>query len=471
MSSTAPEPAFVPPGEVLGSWRVTGWGGNGVHGAVYRGERADGAPEPAGPVAIKVALLPRDPEFAREVEVLSALRHPSIPRLWDSGEWQHYLGTRHPYIVMEWVEGTPLYAWAWRNCISSQQVLQLLAQLASALAAIHARGAVHRDLKGGNILVRHSDSRAILIDFGSCLPPEAAHLTQPGEIPGTPAYHPPEVALFPLRTQGDAKARYVAGPADDIYALGVTAYRLVTGRYPEAGERFRDKAGTWQARELWSPSPDFINHRVEPRLNALILRMLSARPEERGTAAELAEALEQAARQPLPESTQPLFEPQPPAEPGRPHGPVRLWRPLLAMAAAILALVAETWWTSPRHGVEKPALARHDATGAGDQNGGAARLGDTAQPVATESSSAPTAREAMTGESFLLPRPDQAQPDTRGQCPRKRQVAINGRCWGILKLAREECEDLSGQLLNDTCYVPVLPPGRRAPTSHPPPKP
>src|SRR5690348_401118 len=103
-------PAALPPGTLVGPWRVVAWIGRGVHSAVYRAVQADKSL--SSPVALKLALLPRDPRFAREAELLSSLRHPSIPRLWDSGEWQLPGGALHPYLVMDCVDGVPLYDWA-----------------------------------------------------------------------------------------------------------------------------------------------------------------------------------------------------------------------------------------------------------------------------------------------------------------------------------------------------------------------
>ncbi|MBN1204174.1 MAG: protein kinase, partial [Myxococcaceae bacterium] len=199
-------PALLPPGTRVGDWLVVAWAGQGVHGAVYKAVPVDNPL--ASPVALKLALLPRDPRFAREVELLSCVRHPSVPRLWEHGEWQHPGGARYPFLVMDWVQGSPLYDWARQHNPSSQQVLRLLAQLASALRALHAQGCLHRDLKGDNVLVRHSDCRALLTDFGSGRFPDAPTLTPDLLPPGTPAYRSPEAWLFSLHFFRDPNARY-----------------------------------------------------------------------------------------------------------------------------------------------------------------------------------------------------------------------------------------------------------------------
>src|SRR5512140_2605818 len=104
------DPALLPGGTVVGRWRVLAWVGQGVHGAVYRAVPVGQVHAPA--VALKLAVFPDNPRFAREAALLSRLRHPSIPRLHDSGVWQAPGGGLHPFLAMEWVDwvdGKPLY--------------------------------------------------------------------------------------------------------------------------------------------------------------------------------------------------------------------------------------------------------------------------------------------------------------------------------------------------------------------------
>jgi serine/threonine protein kinase len=517
----AQHPALLPPGTVVGTWRVVAWAGQGVYGAVYRAVSLDA--EHSDPVAIKIALLPRDPRFTREVRLLSLLDHPSVPRLLDSGQWQHPSGSLHPFIVMEWVDGAPLYDWARVHNPSSQPVLRLFAQLARVLADLHSLGAVHRDVKGDNILVRRSEARALLTDFGSGIHPDASTLTPPSLFPGTPAYRSPESWLFSLRFMRDATARYSAGPADDLYSLGVTAHRLVTGQYPELGEPFQDEAGIWQLGEMASPLPVVLNPRVEPGLNALILRMLSMRPEVRGTATELAEALEEAAERISPRSDQPLFvgeepvlsarllveaavssgpspslspspstealvsEPREIAAPARaqqqtPEKPAqardsakpaarrthaRFWRPRLAVAAAALTVVAWAWWATHGRTVEMPTVARTEAGSADRADAGTVGLGNVASTTSIVDSPDASVPELIAEDTLPEPIPGQTRPDAKGRCPSKAHLALNGGCWVLIPFGREPCEE-SGYVFTTQCYGPVLlHPRKRQPTSHP----
>jgi serine/threonine protein kinase len=135
------------PGTRVGAWRVKAGQGQGAYGAVYRAVRRGWGR--SGPVALKVSLLPWNWRMEREAEMLSRLSHPSIPRLLDRSGLKPASGAEYPFIVMEWVEGKPLYAWAEQHAPSGKQLCRVLAQLARALEAVHAAGAVHRDVKGG----------------------------------------------------------------------------------------------------------------------------------------------------------------------------------------------------------------------------------------------------------------------------------------------------------------------------------
>ncbi len=514
-SPPALHPALLPPGTVVGPWRVVAWAGRGVHGAVYRAVQVD--KELGAPVALKVALLPRDPRMAREAELLSRLRHPSLPRLWDSGEWHHPSGTFYPYLAMEWMEGAPLYDWARQSPPSPQQVLRLSAQLASALQALHAYGAIHRDVKGDNILVRRADSRAVLTDLGSCTYPGAETLTPPTVLPGTPAYRSPEAGLFELQFGRDATARYVAGPADDLYALGVTACRLVMGEYPDFSDPWKDERGTWHLDKVVAP-PALLS--LEPPLRDWIVRLLSVRPEERGTAAQWAQELERAARHVLPKSPPPSLAGAPPE--ARSPGPsfaspepeslsnprdgveapsaqprevaatpeargtlpeassaartpvarigsrvsARPWRSWLVAATAGVALATWAWWAVPGHWVHEPSAVEHEAVRADPPDAGTAGLGETAASAATVDSPEISFPDVLAEETPPEPLPGQARPDAKGRCPHKQQVALNGGCWARVPLEREECEATGGSIFKGMCYLPMTA-SMRSPTSSP----
>jgi serine/threonine protein kinase len=448
----APHPALLPPGSLAGPWRVVAWAGRGVYGAVYRAVHAE--QEHAGPVALKLALFPSDPRFAREAELLRRVQHSSIPRFEDRGDWKHSSGEIHPYLVMEWIEGMPLYDWVEQYEPSAQQVLRLLAQLARALEALHAQGAVHRDVKGANVLVRLSDNRAFLTDFGTCNYPGTSALTPYDVYPGTPAYQSPEAWMFPLRAGRDRTARYQAGPADDLFALGMTGYRLLTGEYLELNAPTQDEAGTWHLTDSAPSSRLVLNPRVPSQLRALILRMLSVDPEQRGTAAALAEALELAAESMAPPAMAPQTAEKGSTEHLLPREGAKPRRALVITAAAGLALLTWAWWASHSTPIVSSSAFHTEAVWLGQADGGTAGLGE-AVPASPAVSPDSSDEQTLAEDPLPEPLPGQLRLDANGHCPHKRQVALNGACW-----VPEDCSVFGGQMYKGRCYVPVMLPGR-----------
>jgi hypothetical protein len=496
----------LPHGTKVGAWRLKGCRGRGAYGTVYRALR-EGA-ETAGEAALKLAIHPRDARFKREAELLRRGRHPNVPPLLDSGEWRHPNGFIYPFIVMSWVEGEPLYEWAARRNPSSRQVLSLLAQAARALQATHEAGGLHRDVKGGNVLVRPTDDWLFLMDFGAGNYEGAERLTSSPLPPGTPAYRSPEAWEFNRRQGWRPEALYVAGPSDDVFALGVMAHRLVTDEYPPLADA-RRKAGESRQRGGSRPqSPREVNPRVDTQLDAIIRRMLSLKPEERGTAKELAEALEQGATQRAPDVEAPLFEwetlkpaewPQEDlvaAEELGHRARRRKREVVLATVEADAAKRAEA--ERQRAEARTQALERVDrgvprardllrllwlATAVvgplvlwprdtvtrglfshGQQDGGSSYVADTALMSAETPTTTPAGRAAVV-EDLPKPLPEQLKTDTKGQC-RQGLYAINGGCW--MKVALEECrgDGFAYFIYKGTCYLPVLP-RMRQPTSAP----
>ncbi|WP_224244222.1 serine/threonine-protein kinase [Hyalangium gracile] len=424
---------------------MVAWAAQGVHGAVYRAVPQRAAR--AAPVALKLALHPEDPRFAREAQLLSRLRHPSVPRLRGSGTWQAPDGTRYPWLAMEWVDGVPLYHWGSHPDLPSRECFRVLAQLARALAAVHALGAVHRDLKGENVLVRRCDGRALLTDFGLGTFPGAELLTPPAACLGTPLYRSPEAGLFVLHRRRDGSARYAHQPADDLYALGMTACRLLTGEYPEWVEPTQDEHGTWQVHSVRTPAS---LRGVDPTVRACILRLLAVRPEQRGTAGEFAAALEHASRPPAPA-----------------REPARLGGSWLAMAAS-LTLVAWASWVASVQPVQKTFVVQVMPATEGTQDAGTAGLGESASTASTAQTQEPSVQAPLAQDSPPEPQPGQIRPNAKGRCPHKRQVALNGACWVPSEMDREQCEALGpiGTLFQGRCYVPALSRDRPS-TSHP----
>jgi serine/threonine-protein kinase len=440
--------------------------GSGAYGVVYLARSVQ--PEASGFVALKLALHARNERFGREVELLTRIRHPGVPRLLGQAHWLSPEGNPHPFLVMEWVEGLPLYQWAHVRAPSSRQVLRLLAGLARALEATHAAECVHRDVKGDNVLVRLKDGQPFLTDFGSGTWRGAASLTSPVFPPGTPAYRSPEAYRFARNIAKQPIKTYAPGEAEDVFALGVTAYRLVTEQYPPIPESPDEEAHVWV--DGTGPRPArALNGRCSLELSSLISRMLAIQPEARGSASELAEALERAARKAGPEADAPLFprtEPEPKEEEPVPQcldseAPGRSLCSRLAAAgisgAVVLGAIGVLSLASRQEAAREQAEQR---------DAGTVAMGDTALTAPVASTRVPSTWSSIALDIPSKPLRGQLRPDANGRCPHKSYVSINGGCWTETKGDPKDCGDYTYEY-KGACYQPVYPPPRPA-TSSPP---
>ena len=169
---------------------------------------------------LKVGASPRSLEaFHREAQALASLRHRSIPAI-------HAFGVHGaaPFFVMERIDGLQLDTIVDEHArhderVPAHRAVSIVRRLASALAAAHAAGILHRDVKPENVLIEAETGRPVLVDFGIAARSEDASTT--GRIAGTPEFMAPE------NWSGGS-----AGPASDIYSLGCLAFELLTGRLP-----------------------------------------------------------------------------------------------------------------------------------------------------------------------------------------------------------------------------------------------
>jgi len=255
--------------------------GRGGMGAVFRA--ADARLE--RPVALKVLSLPPLPaqetsrmraRFQREARAAAAIVHPNVVTIYDYGTDQKL---DLDYLCMELLEGTDLLGvMEAEGPLAPEHVISLLRQAAEGLAAGHARGIVHRDVKPGNLfLSRLGAAEAVrVLDFGiaqlSAAPETLTRLTQLGMAPQSPAYASPE------QERGEG----VLTPATDVYSLGLTALALLTGA-PQ-----RIAPGTTQALDFGP----FGEHVRRIGLESVIRQCLRLNPAERyRDAAAVSEAL------------------------------------------------------------------------------------------------------------------------------------------------------------------------------------
>jgi serine/threonine protein kinase len=240
------------------------------------------------PVAIK--LLRKYPEhtgadarnarFLREARTASALHHENIVNVTDFGEDAH-LGV--PFLVMERLRGETLSSAMHREApMAWRRVISILLQVCRGLTVAHNTGLIHRDLKPQNIFLEQSSGRELvkLCDFGlSRFAAEDDRLTMEGEMIGTPAYAAPEQ----IRGDGDADHRA------DLYALGCTAYEMLSKSLPHHGETSIALLAaklTQPAIRLSQLAP--VQH-VPPALIALVMQCLEAEPGMRPESAAVIE--------------------------------------------------------------------------------------------------------------------------------------------------------------------------------------
>src|SRR3954469_13204929 len=216
--------------------------------------------------------------FRREALAAARLQHPNIVQVFDSGEDEP--SGRH-FIVMEYVNG-PSCADLLREHrqLDVEQTVEIVRGSCHGLDYAHRAGVIHRDVKPGNLLVSDESGIVKLADFGIAKAAEQTRITQVGAVLGTAAYLSPEQAT------GEE-----AGPASDIYSLGVCAYQFLAGRLPYEYASLTELALKQQNDQV----PPITEFRPEvPRsLDMAIRRCLERDPSLRyGSALEMAQALE-----------------------------------------------------------------------------------------------------------------------------------------------------------------------------------
>ncbi|MDR6592320.1 serine/threonine-protein kinase [Saccharothrix longispora] len=303
---------------LAGRYRLAGKLGTGGMAEVHRGwdlllrryvavKLFDAQGDVAGGVA--------STRFDHEVRTMAALSHPGLVSVYDAGTCG-----RTSYVVLQLVEGCTLRDRLAKGPVPTGQVRRMGARLADALAHVHERGVVHRDVKPSNILLDASGAPH-LADFGLARSAWSTQLTNHGQVIGTASY------LAPEQVRGEE-----VGPPADVYALGLVLLECLTGRREYQGNRV--EAAVARLRR-----PPVVPPHLPPEMHRLLTAMTSLSPHRRPTAAQ---CVAQLRRRPRPAAH--------PAEartdvlPAVPKARTRL----MIAGAAVVCLVGGAWAVADR---------------------------------------------------------------------------------------------------------------------------
>ncbi|MEE9245744.1 MAG: serine/threonine-protein kinase, partial [Gemmatimonadota bacterium] len=242
-------------------------------------------------VAIKI-LAPRlakdqraRQRFEREAQAVASLSHPNIVSIHSVGRLPGDL----PYIVMQYVKGTNMADRLQQTGkLPVAEAERIVAEVASAVAAAHLKGIVHRDIRPANVIYDEETGKAMLSDFGIAAilatgeTEQSARLTQTGELIGNPAFMSPEQLLGNELTE-----------RSDVYGLGLLAFQLLTGRGPYDAASNRELLAAHVRQEPRKVTEFRVD--ASPELSDLVNRCLAKEPGHRPTAADVARRLHLAA--------------------------------------------------------------------------------------------------------------------------------------------------------------------------------
>jgi len=262
------------PGEQLGNYKVLSMVGKGGMGEVYLGTDT----RLGRPVAIKVSSREFIERFEREAKAISSLNHPYICTLYDVGP---------NYLVMELVEGELLSTIIGRGPLPLDQALKYAIQVVDALAAAHAKGVIHRDLKPGNIMITRNGVK--VLDFG------LAKLASDG-IPNRPTDHMETVEAITKSGSVLGTLYYMApeqvegketDERSDIFSFGVVFYEMITGQRPFTGDTqaavlaslIKDQPAPMHPRQ--PSTPQAVQQMVPRALERIIRKCLEKKPDDR----------------------------------------------------------------------------------------------------------------------------------------------------------------------------------------------
>ncbi|WP_309894010.1 serine/threonine-protein kinase [Archangium sp.] len=257
---------------VVGGYRIERKLGSGGQGTVYLGWREGRA------YALKFIHLEQVGDWGwRELFILLRHQWPNVVRLVSHWRWPEE-APEYLVLVMEYIPGRTVNRWAAEDNPCAREVAGLMLKLGHALGRVHAAGVLHRDLKDDNVLVRASDGEPVLVDFAAGAMPGTPRVTRGALAPADLRFRSPESVAFFLRPNRQPGERYLYAPTDDLYALGVLFYALLTGTYPI------DDAEPLMLADILSCQPlpaHEMNERVPRVLSDVCMRLLEKKPEAR----------------------------------------------------------------------------------------------------------------------------------------------------------------------------------------------
>lgn len=258
--------------KILGKYRLKNVIGEGACGTVYLAEHTDTAQN----YAVKILrLCNADPKanesaikrFIHESKAISQLQHPNIVNFYEFGYVDNDQVTGAPYIVMEYFNGRSLRDYILNRVKTTlEEKISMIAQIGKALASVHEKNILHRDIKPDNILV-NDELKVKMTDFGVCHLP-TSDLTMTAELIGSPAYMAPEYLKYGKISK-----------SMDIYALGVLTYELMLGRKPFDAEGISEliKKVFYEK----PTAPDKLMRSFPPRLQDILAKMIRKKPQRR----------------------------------------------------------------------------------------------------------------------------------------------------------------------------------------------
>ena len=400
-TDAVPSPTAAPIGAVLDDrYELTARIAEGGGGTVYEGRDRVLRRR----VAVKVRResdLDHGDRFEQEARLMAGLCHPGLVTVFDAGTDDRVGDTPQAYLVLEYVDGRTLAERLAHGPLSSAETARLGTQLASALACVHSRGIVHRDVKPANVLLTTAPDDELplakLTDFGVARSIEGHGLTAHGQTVGTANYLSPEQAVGAE-----------SGPETDVYALGLLLLECLTGLIVFPGSGLATAAARLH-------NPVTVPASIEAPWRDLLAAMTDADLARRPTAAQVAATLARFPRMPMvrvgPGDTAilaPIAASSAP-EAGRATGYAarRKQRWVLAGLPAAAAAAAAVWI----------ALATGPSTSAGLPSSGPASAGPvgrpaavTTQPAATHTAPAAVHSAPSAAQRQQPPTPQQPKP-------------------------------------------------------------